>query len=123
MIKTLDELANWAYKEGYPIITVPIAQILSNILDIHTPKEILEIGLCIGYSASLMASKLYVNKVTSIDRAEKFIKIAQGNIESLDLTEKIEIIYADARYELENQADENKTYDLIFLDAAKGQYI
>ncbi|MCL2611292.1 MAG: O-methyltransferase, partial [Defluviitaleaceae bacterium] len=40
-----------------------------------------------------------------------------------DLTEKIEIIYADARYELENQADENKTYDLIFLDAAKGQYI
>ncbi|MCL1924677.1 MAG: O-methyltransferase [Defluviitaleaceae bacterium] len=122
-VTSLKNFAQWGYKENYPIITEPIANVLSKILDIHKPENILEIGLCIGYSASFMASKPYVSKVTSIDRAEKFIKIARENIESLNLTKKIEIIYADAAYELQNQVSENKKYDLIFLDAAKAQYI
>ena len=123
MITSLDELANFAYNNDFPIISKSVAGVVSNILDCTMPNNILEIGLCIGYSSSLMASKGYVLKVTSIERAEKFIKVAKKNIEDLGLTKKIDIIYGDASYVLPNLCAEKNKYDMIFLDAAKGQYI
>ena len=81
-------------------------------------KSILEIGSAVGYSAIRFASINDNIKVTTIERNEDLYKEAVNNIKSFNLEDRINIIYGDA---LETSIDGE--YDLIFIDAAKSQYI
>jgi predicted O-methyltransferase YrrM len=84
------------------------------------PKRILEVGTAIGYSAILFSRFLAKDgRIDTIDRHERMIEKAKENIKKAGLDNIINIIMGDA---MEVLACLDKKYDMIFLDAAKGQY-
>ena len=93
-------------------------EFLTNYIKENNVKTILEIGSAIGYSAIRMALVDKDIKVTTIERDTNRYNEAVKNIKEFNLENQIEIINADA---LEYTTD--KQFDLIFIDAAKAQYI
>ena len=90
------------------------------LLTIKKPRNILEVGTAVGFSAGLMTRYLEEGgKVTTIDRFEVMLKDARVNIKRMGLEDKIEILEGDAGEILPTLTG---PYDVIFLDAAKGQY-
>lgn len=77
-----------------------------------------------GYSA-INFSK-YLNgenaKIKTVEINENMVSIANKNIKDMGLEEKIEVVHNDATVYLETLKEDN-TYDVIFIDAAKGQYL
>lgn len=116
----LGEIETYAYENNVPIIEPEVAQLISVMIKIAKPKEILEVGTAIGYSALVMASSFAKCRVTTIERNENMIEKAQININNSDFKDKIRIVNGDANEVL---AELTGNYDFIFLDAAKGQYI
>ena len=116
----LKELEEYAALYHVPIIQPEVARMLTVTGKMIKPQRILEVGTAIGYSAILMTEFLEANgKIDTIDRSEKMIYAAKENIKKAALEDKINIITGDALDVLQCL---NKTYDLIFVDAAKGQY-
>ncbi len=120
----LGELQKYAYEVDLPIIDKETASFLSVLLAIKKPKEILEIGCAVGFSAMLMSSFLQDGgKLTTIDRYPKMIEKAKANFLKMGYEDKISLVEGDALEVLEDLVEKNKNYDVIFLDAGKGQYI
>ena len=110
-----------AKEESYvPIAEPETAQFIRVLLDIHKPFKILEIGTGCGYSAICMASHRDV-KIKTIERYDKVYARAVENIKKANLEDKIEPLLGDAIDILSQMNGEE--YDMVFLDAAKGQYI
>lgn len=117
----LGEIQEEALEEEIPIVPHETARFLSTLLTIKKPKEILEIGTAVAFSAGLMSRYLQEGgHVTTIDRYEYMLNIAKKNIKRMGLEEKINIIDDDAANVLPKLSG---PYDFIFLDAAKAQYI
>ena len=117
----LGEIQEEALEEEIPIVPHETARFLSTLLTIKTPKEILEVGTAVAFSAGLMSRYLQEGgHVTTIDRYEYMLNIAKKNIKRMGLEEKINIIEDDAANVLPKLSG---PYDFIFLDAAKAQYI
>lgn len=115
------ELEIYALKNHVPIVEREVAQLLKVLLKIYKPKNILEIGTAIGYSALIMAISTSDDcKITTIDRREDMIEKAKKNIKALGYDDRIKIIHGDAQDIL---MDLEGKYDFIFLDAAKGHYL
>jgi len=91
---------------------------LTNYIKENNIKSILEIGSAIGYSAIKMALVDRDIKVTTIERDIDRYNIAIKNINDFNLNDRINIINDDAL-----TIELNDKYDLIFIDAAKSQYI
>lgn len=107
-----------AKKNNIPIMQKDGIEFLTKYIKENNITNILEIGSAIGYSAIKMALIDKNIKITTIERDEERYKEAIKNINELNLNNQIEIINTDAlEYETE------KKYDLIFIDAAKAQYI
>ena len=116
----LGEIQKQSIENQVPIIPNETARLLSVLLSLKKPKKILEIGTAVGFSAGLMSRYLQEGgKITTIDRFEVMLKDARENIKKMQLQDTIEIIQADAADVLPTLKEE---YDVIFLDAAKGQY-
>ena len=81
-------------------------------------EDILEIGTAIGYSTINFASHKEVVKITSIERNEKRYLLAKSNVDSINYNDKINLIFGDAL-----EVSLTNKYDLIIIDAAKGQNI
>ena len=118
MDNLIKEMENYAEEYNIPIMQKKGIDFLCKIIDKGDVKNILEIGTAIGYSAIKMAN---VNKdinVTSIERDQDRYIEALKNIKKAKLDKRINVIYGDA-------LDINlyDKYDLIFIDAAKSQYI
>lgn len=113
------ELRNGAEKDNIPIITTDTERLMSVLLTMHQPKKMLEIGTAIGYSAISFVSTLPNLKITTIEHSEKMYEAAISNIEKANLSSQINVIKGDAREIIENV---NDTFDMIFIDAAKGHY-
>ena len=117
----LNELERYAKKTNVPIIRTEMQSLLKFLLAMKEPKEILEVGTAIGFSALLMSE--YGPKdchITTIEKYEKRIPIAKENFKKAGKEDAITLLEGDATdilRELEG------TYDFIFMDAAKGQYI
>ncbi len=108
-----------------PVIREDMKELIRLLLLINKPKKILEIGTAVGYSASFMVDVL--KKDVLIDTLEldrKRILIAKENIKRLGFEDNINIIEGDAEESLKelSKSDIN-IYDMIFIDAAKGQYM
>lgn len=113
------EMEQYALEHNVPIIEKPsIAFIMKYIKD-HEVKSVLEIGSAIGYSAILMASSSKDVTVTTIERDEVRYMECLKNVKKCGLEKNINVVYQDA---LELNLSEDLKYDLIFIDAAKGQY-
>lgn len=117
----LGELQKKSYEENVPIIPNDVVKLISVLLSIKKPKKILEIGCAVGFSASFMAGFLEEGgTITTIERYPVMIEKAKENIKKLGLSEKITLLEGDANQILKELNDE---YDVIFMDAGKGQYI
>lgn len=117
MVRIL-ELEEYAEKNNVPIMMKDGIEFLLKYIKENNVKNILEIGSAIGYSAIRMCLIDDDIKVTTIERDENRYKEAVKNIDEFKLSNRITIIYDDAfNVELKDK------YDLIFIDAAKSQYI
>ncbi len=116
----LTEIEQAAHKDLVPIIRKEMESFLRVILTIKHPKEILELGTAIGYSAILM-SECCDAKITTIENYEKRIPIARENIKKAGKSNQIELLEGDALEVMKTLPKEK--YDFIFMDAAKAQYI
>ena len=118
--EVLEKIEREAHEDLVPIIRKEMESFLRVILSIKHPKEILELGTAIGYSAILM-SECCDAKITTIENYEKRIPIARENIAKAGKSDQIELLEGDA-LEVMKTLPEAK-YDFIFMDAAKAQYI
>ncbi|AVP37210.1 O-methyltransferase [Staphylococcus felis] len=115
----IDALRRYAEENQVPIIHQLSLDLIQQLIRIHKPKHILEIGSAIGYSSMQFASVDSSIKVTTIERDPKMIQEAKNNIEQLGYQTQIRLIEKDA---LEAFQDVNDVmYDMIFIDAAKAQ--
>ncbi|MDD2447184.1 MAG: O-methyltransferase [Tissierellia bacterium] len=119
--ENLAAIEQYAHENHVPIIEPEVAQFMKLILKKNKPKNILEIGTAIGYSAIVMAQSTDGDaKITTIERREDMANLAFNNIKSTSYSDKIKIIIGEAHEIL--PLLEGK-FDFIFLDAAKGQYL
>lgn len=117
----LEGLEDFAKENHVPIIQPEAAHFLKVLTLMHKPAKILEVGMAIGYSAILMSKYMKDGgMIHTIERNEQMIEAARSNIAKANLTERILIFEGDAK---EILADLDEQYDMIFMDAAKGQYI
>ncbi len=117
----LEKLYERAQEDGVPVIRREMQSFLKTFLNISRPKAILEVGTAVGFSAILMAQYTPdIEKITTIENYEKRVTEARKNIEASGFSDIIELINADAADVLQRL---DAQYDLIFMDAAKGQYI
>ena len=116
----LGDIEKEARDSNVPIIPHETARLLSVLLTMKKPKKILEVGTAVGFSSGLMTRYLETGgSVTTIDRFEVMLKDARINIKRMGLEDKITILEGDAADILPTL---DGPYDVIFLDAAKGQY-
>ena len=114
------EMEIYAAENSVPIIHKEVAELLKVILKIHRPKRILEIGCAIGYSSIFFASVLDNDvEIITTERNPVMLEKAQENIKKAGLEDKIKILVGDAQETLKDVEGE---FDMIFIDAAKGQY-
>lgn len=118
---TLGDIQKDSYKKNVPIIHNDVVRLLSVLLSLKKPKNILEIGAAVGFSSALMSNFLEDGgKITTIDRFDVMIEQFKENRKKMKLENKVELIEGDACDILPTL---NQKFDVIFLDAAKGQYI
>lgn len=115
----LKELEELALKEYIPIIQPEVVQLIKVIFKAANVKNVLEIGTAIGYSAINFAY-FTGGKITTVERSPEMVEAARKNIEKCGMNDRIEVVEGDALEVLRNISE---TYDCVFLDAAKGQYI
>ncbi len=118
MDNLIKEMETYAEEKNIPIMQKKGIDFLCKIIEKGEVKNILEIGTAIGYSAIKMANVNETITVTSVERDEERYILALKNIKKAKLDKRINVIFADAlNINLEDK------YDLIFIDAAKSQYI
>lgn len=117
----LDELEKEAIAGDIPIIRKPLQSFFRFLLRYVKPKSILEVGTAIGFSAILMSEYAPSDcKITTIEKYEKRIPVAKENFRRYGKEAQIELLEGDAAEILKELQG---PYDLIFMDAAKGQYL
>ncbi|WP_314056717.1 O-methyltransferase [Shuttleworthella satelles] len=110
-----------ALADHVPVIRRDTQQYLRALLALRRPDEILEVGTAVGFSASFMATYNPVScRITTIENYQPRISAARENFRRMGLEEEITLLEGDARDVL---PELKGPYDLIFMDAAKGQYI
>lgn len=120
----LKKVESQALADEVPIIRRSMQSLLSFVLRERRPKRILEIGTAVGFSGLLLREYAGENaKIDTIEKVPQRIEAAKANFARFDITGQIHLIEGDATEVLEQLAEENKRYDFIFMDAAKGQYL
>lgn len=112
------EMEEYAKEHNVPIIEKESIAFIIKFIKANNIKDILEIGSAIGYSAILMASVNDDIKLTTIERDEVRYMECLKNVKKCNMQDRINVVYQDA---LEVNLS-GVSYDLIFIDAAKGQY-
>ncbi len=113
-----EDIKKYAKENRVPIIFDEGLDFLLDIIKKESVHHVLEIGSAIGYSALCMAS-LGV-EVDTIERNPEMIAKAKEHLKKYDLMHNVRLIEADA---LLYNGSLKSSYDLIFIDAAKAQYI
>ena len=110
-----------AREAGVPVIRREAEGFLKMLLELKKPERILEIGTAVGYSALIMAENTPDScRITTIEIGERDAAKAAANFEKAGLSARIELIKGDAAEILPSL---NDTFDFVFLDASKGQYM
>ena len=121
--KLLEEIRINARERKVPILMDDTLEYILNLLKNREINNILEIGTAVGYSAICFNKILSENgHIDTIEIEDIRVKEANENIEKMELTDKINVIYGNALEVLPKLVEEGKKYDYIFIDAAKGQY-
>ena len=116
-----NEIEKEALADGVPIIRKEMGNLLKVLLLLKRPQKILEVGTAVGYSSILMSENMPQNcRITTIENYEKRIPVAKNNFKRAGKEEVITLLEGDA---MDILKELDGTYDFIFMDAAKGQYI
>ncbi len=118
MREKIMEMEEYAKEYNVPIIEKESIAFIMKFIKANDIKDILEIGSAIGYSAILMASVKDDVKITTIERDNTRYMECLKNVKKCEMQDKINVVCQDA---LEVNLS-GVAYDLIFIDAAKGQY-
>ena len=117
-IEEVKKLKQYAAMKDVPIMVDETADFITNFIKEHRIRSVLELGTAIGYSAIMMALSDPNVKITSIERdSERYLE-AVKNVKLFGLEDRITLIFKDAL-----EAEIEGEFDLIFIDAAKGQNI
>lgn len=117
----LHRIREEARSGGIPIIRRETEDLIKVLLQMKKPERILEVGTAIGFSAVLMAQNTPDHvTLTTIENYPPRIIRARENIKDAGLTDRIHMIEGDAAEVLKGLEG---SYDFIFMDAAKGQYL
>ena len=117
----LEAVEQEALSTYVPIIRKEMQSFLKVLLMIQKPMCILEVGTAVGFSALLMSEAAPEGcRITTIENYEKRIPIARENFRRAGKEEQITLIEGDAMDVLKTLEG---SFDFIFMDAAKGQYI
>ena len=111
-------MRKYAVENHVPIIKDDGLVFLSQLIKIKNAKEVLEIGTAIAYSSICMAG--LGCHVTTIERDKDMYDLAIENIKNTNNNSNIDVVFGDALEQFDTL--KNKKFDLIFIDAAKGQY-
>ena len=118
----LDTIEKKAIEYGVPIIRSETAALLRSLTAALRPENILEIGTAVGYSALQMCQVMPENcHITTIEKYEKRIPEAKENFRKAGEESRITFLEGDADMWLKEL--KGKQFDLVFMDAAKGQYL
>lgn len=110
-----------ALADNVPIIRKEMGNLLKVLIALKQPSGILEVGTAVGYSSILMSENMPQGcTITTIENYEKRIPIARENFKRAGKENVINLIEGDAAEVLKELTS---CYDIIFMDAAKGQYI
>ena len=116
----LNEIEKEAKADLVPVIRREMQSFLKVLLAIHRPLRVLEVGTAVGFSALLICEYGPENmQVTTIEKYEKRIPIARENFRRAGRENQITLLEGDAADILKERQE---SYDLILMDAAKGQY-
>ena len=107
-----------AFERGIPTADDETLNFLVTLLSAVRPKRILELGTAIGISASVMLDICADAHLTTIERDENFYKEAVQNL--APYSGRFNAIWGDAGEEIQKLEG---SFDFIFLDCAKVQYI
>lgn len=116
--ESIIKIKKYAIDNNVPIMQDEGIDFLTRFIVDNNINSVLEIGTAIGYSAIMMALSNPNLKVTSIERDEDRYLEAIKNVKDLGLEKRITLIFNDA---LEVNIEDK--FDLVFIDAAKGQNI
>ena len=117
----IEAIEQEALRDRVPIIRKEMQSFLKVLLMIKRQMRILEVGAAVGFSSILMSEYMPEGgHITTIENYDKRIPIARANFKRAGKEEQIDLIEGDA---LEVMHGLEGPYDLIFVDAAKGQYI
>lgn len=117
----LNEIEREAKGDNVPIIRPQTQSLLRFLMTAHKPSSILEVGTAVGFSALLMSEYAPAGcHITTIEKYEKRIPVAKQNFKRAGREEQITLLEGDAADILKELSG---SYDFIFMDAAKGQYI
>lgn len=117
----LDQIEREALESYVPIIRKDMQSFLKLLLTVQKPMRVLEVGTAVGFSAILMAEYAPEGcKIVTIENYDKRIPIAKKNFERAGKSDQITLLEGDATEVLKTLEE---PFDMIFMDAAKGQYI
>ena len=116
----LQELYASAVSRGIPVIREDTKELLKLLLKMKKPGKILEIGTAVGFSSIFMASCLPEAEITTMELDHERVTEAEENIRNIQMSHRIHLMEGDAAKLL---TELSGTYDFIFVDAAKAQYI
>ena len=124
-LEILEKIKKEALENHVPILQDVSLELIEVLLKIKRPNKILEIGTAVGYSAIIFSKYLEGEnaKIKTVELKENMYNTAIKNIENMGLSDKIEVINADATKYLATIDEKEEKYDVIFIDAAKGQYL
>lgn len=118
----LVQIETTARKDRIPIIRKETGALLKTLITALQPEQILEVGTAVGYSSLLMAKVMPPNgHITTIENYEKRIPVAKENFCRAGMEEKITLLEGDAGEVIQKLPE--AFYHMIFMDAAKGQYL
>lgn len=117
----LNQIEKEARADAVPIVRTQTQNLLRFLMAAHRPRNILEVGTAVGFSALLMSEYAPEGcRITTIEKYEKRIPVAKENFRRAGKEDAITLLEGDAAEILHTL---NDTYDFIFMDAAKGQYL
>ena len=122
----LYDLEREAKENNVPIIKRETQGVIRFLLLMLKPRSILEVGTAIGFSALFMSKySPKDSKITTIEKVPMRLVEARNNLanDKYPYKDKITLIEGEALKILKELVLKKSSYDLIFLDAAKAQYM